>query len=61
MNDRFESLLRLYDVIEWQIRRNPIDFTLYWERDIIYGKMLSCIPQSHYDEINLIVYGIRRL
>lgn len=61
MNDRFEALLRLYDVIDYQINMNPLDYELWWERDIIYGKMLYCIPQSHYDEINFIVYGITRL
>jgi len=45
---------------EWFIENNPLDFDSLGENELIYVAMQKLIPQSHYDEINEVVYGIRR-
>lgn len=61
MNERLDCLLRIYRVNESLLIRNPIAWDIMYEQQIIYDKMMECIPQEHCDEINLIVYGIRRV
>lgn len=61
MNERLDLLLRMYHNNEYLIRRNPSCWEWVYENEVLFEKMMECIPQSHYDEINLIVYGIRRV
>jgi hypothetical protein len=64
MNDPgflFQCWLNLYWENEYFIHFNPLDYDAMAENEVIYRKLTRLIPQSHYDEINLIVYGIRRV
>lgn len=61
MDERLECLLRLYRSDEYFIRMNPLDYEIMYEQQVIYQKMEECIPQEHCDEINYLVYGIRRV
>lgn len=61
MNERLDLLLRMYRNNEYLIRRSPSCWEWVYENEVLFEKMMECIPQSHYDEINLIVYGIRRV
>jgi len=61
MDERLESWIWMYQNNENILLRNPYAFEIMWENEIIFRKMMDCIPQSHYDEINLLVYGISRL
>lgn len=60
MNDKLESLLAMYRKNEFLLKRNPMCFEWQYENDILFRMMERHIPQSHYDEINLVVYGIER-
>lgn len=54
-------LLNLYWDNEYFIHFNPLDYDAMADNELIYSKMMNFIPESHYDEINLIVYGIKRM
>lgn len=56
----FEYLLKLYWANEWYISRNPIDYEAMGDNEHLYFAMSRIIPQSHYDQINEMVYGIKR-
>jgi len=62
MNDKqlFESLLMRYRTNQWYIDHNPLDYQSMHDNQYLYIAMEKLIPQSHYDEINEVVYGIRR-
>jgi hypothetical protein len=61
MNERLDALLALYDTNEWLLRKCPNDYEIMFENVVLFEKMTQCIPQEHCDEINLLVYGIRRV
>lgn len=61
MKERLEALLRLYQNNEYLLKRNPVDYEIHGEQEILYRKMEECIPVEHCDEINFLVYGISRL
>jgi len=61
MDERLECLLRLYDNNQYFLRMNPNDYEIAYDQQVIYCKLEECIPQEHCDEINLLVYGIRRV
>lgn len=61
MDNKLDSYLRIFRNNEWIIDRNPRAYELMYENQILFERMLTLIPDSHYDEINLIVYGIRRV
>jgi len=61
MDERLEALMRLFESNLYFLRRNPNDFEIAHENEVLYQKMSECIPQEHCDEINLMVYGISRL
>jgi hypothetical protein len=56
-----DSMLNQYWFNEITIKMNPMAYDIMWDNEVLYGAMLKMVPQSHYDEINLIVYGIRRV
>lgn len=58
--NEFDLYLRLYLSALRFYEANPFDHTWAWECELWYDRMLKAIPQSHYDEINFIVYGITR-
>lgn len=60
MNDGLNAYLRMYRSTSYWCDQNPFDYLIAWERDLIFEKMMTVIPQSHYDEINFVVYGITR-
>jgi len=57
---KLDHLVILYRTNLWFFERNPLDFEAMLENEYIYHAMIRLIPQSHYDEINEIVYGIKR-
>jgi hypothetical protein len=55
-----DNLIAIYHYNEVTIKMNPCDFEAYIENEAIYQSMVKYIPQSHLDNINLLVYGISR-
>jgi hypothetical protein len=64
MNERLDQYLRLYWTSEHQFKTWPEHdderVLIFAEMVTIYGAMENLIPQSHYDHINEVVYGITR-
>jgi len=64
MEERLEAYLRLYWNTEHQYQTWPEEdedrIMLFAEMLILYGMMERYIPQSHYDQINEVVYNIIR-
>jgi hypothetical protein len=58
--EMFERMLKSYWANEWYIQHNPIDYQAIWDNEYIRIAMSRLIPQSHYDQINEMVYGIKR-
>jgi hypothetical protein len=61
MNEKFDTWLRMYQFNERVLARNLHDWKLVEENEILYRYMYDNIPESHYDNINEMVYGIKRM
>ncbi len=62
MNEKLEGLLRIYRANErhYMTTRERTPPWVLEEMVILFGMMEEHIPDSHIDEINLLVYGISR-